>query len=375
MFLYDRINLDSQRRYSDEGFLEVPAFIARSGIQEYRAFELGLTDRDPASVVRVFRPPEEVFAEDSLNSFSNKPVTNNHPPGLIDSNNAIKFSVGHAGLQVAKVDDKVQTTLHVISKEAIDEIEAGKTELSNGYTADVTFSPGLTPDGESYDAVQSNIRGNHIAIVDRARGGSGLRVFDDHPHSQETKMPKLITIDGVDYEVSEQAAQAIGKVQQKVADAETTAKAQAKVHQQALDAKQAENDALQAKLDEAKTKVMTAEQLDTRIEERSQLIDDARKVDPDVEWKGKTEAEIRRAVVDAKAANVTSDSEEYIKARFDMLVSAVAENPGASLDAAMADQVKDTSGKKKEMEEGSASKKARDEFAKKSRDAWKGAAA
>lgn len=370
MFLYDRINISTQRRYTDEGFLEVPAFIARPGIQEYNAFELGLTDRDPTVVVRVYRPPEAVFEQASLDSFSNKPVTNNHPPGLIDSNNAIKFAVGHTGKQIAKVEGKVQATLHVISKEAIDEIEAGKTQLSNGYTADVTFSPGVTPDGDSFDALQHNIRGNHIAIVDRARGGPELQVFDDHPKPQETKMPKLITIDGVDYEVSEQAAQAIGKVQQKVADAADTAKAQAKVHQQALDAVKAEKDSLQAQLDEAKSKVMTAEQLDARIEERSRLIEDARKVFPDVEWKGKTEKEIRQAVVDTKAKNVNGDSEEYIKARFDMLVADAKDNPGDPLNTAMAQQVADAK-KKNDEDTRSESEKARDKFSEKSRDLYK----
>lgn len=371
MFIYDRINLPTERRYTDEGFLEVPAFIARPGIQEYRAIELGMTDRDPAAIIRVYRSPEEVFNEDSLQSFANKPITNNHPPGLIDASNATRFSVGHAGPEVAESNGKVRTTLHIIAKEVIDEIEAGKNELSNGYTADVAFSPGIAPDGQTFDAVQTNIRGNHIAIVARARGGPELRVFDnDHPNQQESqKMPKLITIDGVDYEVSDQAHQAVAKLQQQLADAATTTKGQAKVHQEALDKAHAERDAAQAQLDEAKGQILSAEQLDEAIEKRSAVIDDARLVMSDVKWKGKTESEIRKAVVTAKADNVTSDSDEYIRARFDMLVAAAKENPTATLDKAMGDGV--MGNKKEEEDERTESQKARDAFAKRNRDLYK----
>ena len=76
----DKFKLKSKRVITDEGYMQVPARIGRTGIQEYRAGEIGLTDRDPMEIVKVFRPPEEVFDEESMRSFENKPVTNDHPP-------------------------------------------------------------------------------------------------------------------------------------------------------------------------------------------------------------------------------------------------------------------------------------------------------
>ncbi|MGB1276011.1 MAG: DUF2213 domain-containing protein, partial [Nannocystaceae bacterium] len=66
-------------------------------------------------------------------------------------------------------------------KATIEAIESGKRQVSNGYMADYDMTPGVTPDGQEYDAVQRNIRGNHIAIVDRARCGPVCAVADGIP--------------------------------------------------------------------------------------------------------------------------------------------------------------------------------------------------
>ncbi|GAG43730.1 unnamed protein product, partial [marine sediment metagenome] len=49
------------RHKTGDGYLDVDANISRSGIQEYRADELGITDKDPAQMIRVLRPDDEVF--------------------------------------------------------------------------------------------------------------------------------------------------------------------------------------------------------------------------------------------------------------------------------------------------------------------------
>jgi hypothetical protein len=51
-------------------------------------------------------------------------------------------------------------------------MESGKTQVSNGYTCDTLEKPpASTRCTAPYDAIQKNIRGNHVAIVDRARAG------------------------------------------------------------------------------------------------------------------------------------------------------------------------------------------------------------
>jgi len=172
VYIKDRFKIDSKRIYSDEGFLKVPARIGRSGIQEYSAIEMGMTDREPHEKVTVLRPEEEVFSDATLKSFGFKPITNNHPPELLDSKNAKKFSVGMSDRKVIRDGDFMATDLNVFDADAIADVEFGKAEISNGYTADIDFTPGVTSDGVQYDAIQRNIRGNHIAIVTRGRAGS-----------------------------------------------------------------------------------------------------------------------------------------------------------------------------------------------------------
>ncbi len=170
MLIHDQATPLSRRR-TPEGFLQMRARIGRAGIQDYRAGEIG----GPAgaasdSPVRVYRPPVEVFNPASLASFAGKPVTLDHPPAMVDSGNWKQVAVGHSGSSVERDGQHFATDLVVTDAAAVARAEAG-SELSNGYWADFDFTPGLTPEGEPYDAVQRNIRGNHIALVDQGRCG------------------------------------------------------------------------------------------------------------------------------------------------------------------------------------------------------------
>lgn len=328
MFLRDRLNIATERVYSEEGFLLVPARISRTGIQEYLAVEMGLTDRDPMDVIRVYRPEEEVFSNDSLLSFSNKPVTNNHPPELVTSKNAKNYSVGMSGPEVIRDGDFVKTVLHVTDQDTIDDIESGKCELSNGYTADIEWLEGVTPNGDKYDAVQRNIKGNHIAVVERGRAGQQCRVADNLPSGDKVIMA-TITIDGVDYEVSSQAAQAVGKLQSNLKDTEEQLQEKSdevtekedELEEQKKEAQKAE-DSLKAQVDDAKSKIPTTEALDSLVAERTSLISTVTRVAPEIKWEGKDADTLRKEVVATLCPSVQLDSvsTDYIKARFDMLV-------------------------------------------------------
>lgn len=379
MFLKDRLNINSERKYTDEGFLVVPARISRTGIQQYLAIEMGLQDRNPEDVIRVYRPEEEVFADASLLSFANKPVTNNHPPELVNATNAKQYSVGHAGPAVSRDGSFAKTDLFIIDAQSIEDIESGKAELSNGYTADIDWTPGVSPDGEEYDAVQRNIKGNHIAIVERGRAGRDCRVADQLPNVGDNLAMAKITIDGVDYEVSDQAAQAVGKLHQRLSDAEMSAEEKEDEMKRKEDEMEAEKekemaakDSLQAQLDEAKSKVPTGEVLDKLVAERSALVDNVKKVAPEIEWEGKDADTLMKEVVAAKCDNVQMDSvsADYIRARFDMLVEATDSDP---LNDAFTQQIK------KPVADGEkdtrpASVIARDNMIERNRSAWKGGA-
>lgn len=192
--VYDRSSYRiTSREYTDEGFLRVPGNVARTGIQDYLASELGLKG-DPNRIVKVYRPPEEVFNADSLATYSGADVTLNHPKGLVNADNYKVTSVGVVRSSGSKSDDFVQCDLIIKDAAAIKAVNSGKCELSAGYTAVYDETPGITPEGEPYDYMQRDIKINHVAIVDRARAGASARVFDNDPTGGNT-MPVLITTD------------------------------------------------------------------------------------------------------------------------------------------------------------------------------------
>ncbi len=164
-------SLKPAKRMGD-GRLRADAHITKVGIFEYR--------QPDGKIRREYRPPEEVFHSDSLASFAQVPVTNDHPSvGLLTSKNAKKYMMGSTGESVIRDDDHVRTTVMVADESTIAQMEAGKTQLSCGYTCDVDDEPGTHPIYGKYDAIQRNIRGNHLAIVDSARAGHTARVRMD----------------------------------------------------------------------------------------------------------------------------------------------------------------------------------------------------
>ena len=381
MYLQDRMNLNTKRVYTDEGYLIVPAKIARTGIQKYRASEMGISDGDPNRIISVYRPPEEVFSDASLSSFSNKPVTDDHPPELVNASNSKKYTVGHSGPEVKKIEDFAETELFVTDALVINKINDGKVELSNGYVADIDWTPGVSPDGEPYEAMQRNIRGNHIAIVTKGRAGSACRVADNSPTTGDESVMAKVTIDGVDYDVSEQAAQAIGKEQQRLADAEKEAQKEKDAKKEAEDelAEEKEKskkteDSMQAKIDDALSKVPSAESLDKMVADRAEFISKVSKIAPNLKWEGKDELTIKREVVTSLRPNVQMDSkgDSYVEAAFDLIVDGFSSNPQQALDNALSN----TTTKDSETTEPyrPASLVARDKFVKESRNLYKGGA-
>ena len=377
MFLKDRLNITTQRKYTDEGFLIVPARIGRIGIQEYLAVEMGVTDREPNSIIKVYRPAEEVFSDESLQSFTNKPVTNNHPPVLVDSRNYTKYSVGHSGPDVSRDGMFADTTLYIKDAKTIQRVEEGKVELSNAYTSDIEWTSGITPEGESYDAIQRNIKGNHIAIVEHGRAGSACKVADNLPLNGDIVTMAKITIDSVDFEVSDQAGQAVIKLQDKLTDieketAEKEKEAEDKEMEMAEAKKKADKteDSLKAELDDAKSKVLTADALDKKIAERSELVSHVSKIVPDIKWQGKDSMTLKREVIAAKRPTVKMDSvsDDYINASFDMLVEAINTNSQVGMDESFIGTVTVTD---KNKDNRSADVISRDKMIADSQAAWK----
>ena len=201
---------------TDEGFLIVPARIARTGIQRYTAKELGITDGDPAKIYNVYRSADQVFSDTSLNSFAKKPVTNDHPPELVTSKNFKKYAVGFCDKDIERDGDYVKTELAIHDQPSVDDVNNGKVELSVGYICDLTKEAGITDTGENYDFQQVNIKCNHIAIVQKGRAGNACRLADSINLDIIDKGELMkIKINGITFDVEQSVAEAIQAEQQK----------------------------------------------------------------------------------------------------------------------------------------------------------------
>ena len=179
MFMADTLTLDAPRRTS-EGFLAVRAKAARTGVYSYTGAEVDPTNahglRDKASV-NVLRDADTVFDARSVHSFIGKPITDDHPTEAVTAANWRDHARG-AIMGAIRDGDHLAFDLVLMDAATIAKVEAGKAELSNGYSATLDFGSFTAPDGTVCDARQTAIVGNHIAIVDRGRAGPSCRIGD-----------------------------------------------------------------------------------------------------------------------------------------------------------------------------------------------------
>ena len=151
--------------------------ISRTGIFPYLGRQISPL-LEPNKVYDVLRPEEELFSQETMNSFKLKPLVNDHCMLGEDFTPAEKHGIhGVLGERIRRKGDFLVANMEIYSETIKNEIRNGKKELSLGYFCDYDLTPG-TYRGRHYDAVQRNLRGNHIALVDKGRMGHDVRVMD-----------------------------------------------------------------------------------------------------------------------------------------------------------------------------------------------------
>jgi hypothetical protein len=300
-----------QAVHTDEGFLVDTPVVARIGIQEYR--------RADGTIRREFRPPEEVFHADALASMRGKPITVDHPAsGRVTSKSAHRDVVGTMLTEGKQDGDHVRTDITIHSPHAIGD----RRELSLGYTAVLDETPGEW-NGERYDAIQRNIRVNHLSVVKKGRAGVARLNLDseeieDFSTQQEQQPMNVIKVkldSGLEYDAAPEVSVELNKLRADATDARTK-----------LEAAQAKADTLQAKVDAQADEVKTArEQGRADALARLQLEGVASKFK--IDHAGKTDRQVKEAVILAvrKDAALADKSDVYIDAAFDMAVEVAPE--------------------------------------------------
>ncbi len=341
----DAVVVDSNDiRETSGGYLVTTARVARTGIQEYSAAEFpNQTFTEDKKIIRVYRPADQVFSDESLASYAFKPVTDDHPVEPVNATNWRQKAVGFVGGDIEQDKKFVRVPLTLMDAGVIAKVKSGKRELSMGYESNVEFIDGETPDGEKFDAVMSDLRMNHLAIVDRGRAGSSVRIGDgwtdiklpnqpEPPGTPKTMKLKEILVDCLSVEVTDAAEKAITKLQKDNAD--LASKVETAEQKAADDVKAAEDKAaadiagkdteLAAKdteIKELKDKQLSDAELDAKVEQRSALITKAAQVAKDADFAGKSDLEIKTiAVQAAQGDDFTKDkSPAYIDAAFDLI--------------------------------------------------------
>lgn len=311
VFRHDLAPLNRPRKLAN-GSLVADALLTRIGIFEYL--------NPDGSKRRELRLPEEVFAPPALDSLAMLPVTVDHPAtptGKITPEDARQYTVGTVGENVKRDGDYVRASLVLYDAQAIAAVEGGKHQVSVGYELDMDETPGLWR-GEKYDAVQRNIRGNHLAIVDQGRAGPAAAIRID------TKEPVLmkIKIGSNEFEVDEAVGQHLASLETEVANLKTaTEQATAKI-----DAAEKQVTELTAERDQAKARADAAAEaadpakLQAAIKARVALETEARKhVDAALALDSLSDRQVKEAVIKkySPSVDLSKASDEYVAARFD----------------------------------------------------------
>src|SRR4029077_18033409 len=287
-----------------------------------------------------YRPDAEVTR--SMQSMRLPPPTQLHPPGMLDATNARSFSVGAVGENIRRDGKWIVAPLAVHDAQTVKQMDAGELRQgSGGDECELDETPGMTPDGERYDAVQRDITINHVALVPNARAGNEAAVrmdaaISDSDNETTTRRSNVMDL--------AQALAALAAAQEKLGAEKSradAADAKRTELQKRLDTVEAERDSLKetaTKAEKARTDAQTA--LPGLVKARVALEMKAREIlgtrhdaeDSDegdeggCNFDGQSDREIKLAVIkQVTDADIAADkSDAYVDARFDAAVERAA---------------------------------------------------
>lgn len=329
----DRVSVGDIKETA-EGYLVATARVARTGVQQYLASELGdvaaAAGFKPNDVVRVLRSEKEVFDEASLRTITRLPVTIDHPKEHVTADNWSKLSVGEVGDAYATEPEWIVVNPMIKDAAATKAAKTTHKQISMGYTANIVEYG----DKAIADFEQKDIRYNHLALVSKARAGDMARIADSwgvcpvtdydpgnspitRKGASEMETKTIVLGDAaVQVAVSDLAAVEAYKVAmtKKLADAEAAKKA-------AEDKKDEEIGELKAKLKKAEDAAVV--DVDALVAARSALVAQVKAVDAAIEVAGKSDAELRKLAVKSKLgdAAIADASDAEISGMFKVLAA------------------------------------------------------
>jgi hypothetical protein len=266
------------RKINENGYLVIECLFARTGIQERYGAEIR-EDFEALKLYKEYRSPEEIFKPSVLKEFRNITITNDHPQGLLTPENTKYHAIGFVSSEIQIIDKTyLKCEITIYDAEAIEDIQNGKVQLSAGYVFSI-----LMVEGEEYDYIQTDIKPNHIAIVEAGRCGDSCSIAMDSTLNKGKNMKKKIVFKRmlpngseeviVEIEVDESSAIAVQEVadlmfdrSKKMLEASQALDEDMKTIKESSEAKDTE---IEAKNEEIKAKDQTIAELeaekDTRV--------------------------------------------------------------------------------------------------------------
>jgi len=159
--------------------------ISKEGVFPYLGKTIS-SELEPDKIYMVYRPASELADAETIKSFNAVPFSDEHEMLGEGFTPYDKKPASGVLFNTYTEDGEMYGDLKIFSESLKDEIANGKKELSLGYLCEYEIKRGVW-NGQPYDAIQHNLRGNHIALVDKGRMGSDVRVYD-----------KAITMDALD---------------------------------------------------------------------------------------------------------------------------------------------------------------------------------
>ena len=171
------VDMPSERKFKDSGAMIAPCTIARTGIMQYRASECGalFADREPNSLIKIATLEADLFCEDSIESYRSAPITVGHPKQWVNTSNAKELQKGNLDSIPFADSNMLSGQIVVTDKDTLKLVDKGLNQLSSGTSCVLV----LADKGLGYDAYKTNIRANHIALVESGRNGNAQIADED----------------------------------------------------------------------------------------------------------------------------------------------------------------------------------------------------
>ena len=197
--------------------------ISKSGVFQYLGSQIS-TELLPDKIYNVWRPDEELNNPETIKSFELIPWIPVHE--MLGDRGTSAEEVGVQGVIGSDVyfrDGTLFSDLKLFGDNLKESIKNGLKELSCGFGCLWKIASGISPNGESYDVIQTRIRGNHLASVQNGRMGSEVAVAMDRASIALDNLNINNQQNGENMDLKEALAE-IEKLKKQLADVNKSAK-------------------------------------------------------------------------------------------------------------------------------------------------------